>query len=300
MKEQRIGWLGTGRMGTAMASRLLAAGYRDMAVWNRTAAKAGPLVSAGAQQVDRIAQLRSCDIVFTTVMSSPDLLAVAIGEGGLLTGPSTPKILVDCSTVSPDASAEVREAAARCGTAMLAAPISGNPAMVSEGKAAIAASGPLHAFDSVRPLLESIAATVVHCGTGEEARLLKLCHNLISGTLTAALAEAAVLAEKSGVDVASFLDFLDGSVMSSTFITEKGKAIRARDYTPTFTLEDQRKDFDLGMAAARAAEVPMPLAATTHQLIQVAIGRGFRNEDYVTVYELAAQSAGIDHGGKSW
>ena len=178
---------------------------------------------------------------------------------------------------------------------MLSAPISGNPAMVAAGKAALAVSGPQNAFDDARPLLESIAATVVHCGTSEEARLVKLCHNLVGGILTEALAEALVLSEEGGVSAATFLDFIDGSVMASTFVTEKGKAIRTRDYTPTFTLENQRKDFDLGMAAARALEVPMPLAASTYQLIQTGIGRGFRNDDYVTLYEVAAQSAGIDH-----
>ena len=295
MSDQRIGWLGTGRMGTAMATRLLHAGYDDMAVWNRTASKTAQLVSAGAEHVDHIADLATCDIVFITVMSSPDLLAVTLDGGGLLAGDTTPKILVDCSTVSQDASDEVRRAAADRGTAMLSAPISGNPAMVAAGKAALAVSGPRNAFDDARPLLESIAATVVHCGTCEEARLVKLCHNLVGGILTEALAEALVLSEEGGVSAATFLDFIDGSVMASTFITEKGQAIRTRDYTPTFTLENQRKDFDLGMAAARALEVPMPLAASTYQLIQTGIGRGFRNDDYVTLYEVAAQSAGIDH-----
>ena len=298
MSDQRIGWLGTGRMGTAMATRLLHAGHGDMTVWNRTASKTEQLVSAGADQVEHIADLATCDIVFTTVMSSPDLLAVTLDVGGLLAGDTTPKILVDCSTVSQDASEEVRKAAADRGTAMLSAPISGNPTMVAEGKAALAVSGPQDAFDDARALLEAIAATVVHCGTGEEARLVKLCHNLLGGMLTEALAETLVLSEKGGVSAATFLDFIDGSVMASTFVAEKGRAIRTRDYTPTFTLENQRKDFDLGMAAARALEVPMPLAASTYQLIQTGIGRGFRNDDYVTLYELAAQSAGIDRRGE--
>ena len=157
------------------------------------------LVSAGAEHVDHIADLATCDIVFTTVMSSPDLLAVTLEDGGLLVGETTPKILVGCSTVSQDASEEVRRAAADRGTAMLSAPISGNPAMVAAGKAALAVSGPQNAFDDARPLLESIAATVVHCGTSEEARLVKLCHNLLGGILTEALAEAVVLTEKGGV-----------------------------------------------------------------------------------------------------
>ena len=126
MSDQRIGWLGTGRMGTAMATRVLRAGHDDMTVWNRTASKTAELVSAGAEHVDHIADLATCDIIFTTVMSSPDLLAVTLEDGGLLVGETTPKILVGCSTVSQDASEEVRRAAAHRGTAMLSAPISGN------------------------------------------------------------------------------------------------------------------------------------------------------------------------------
>lgn len=294
MSDQRIGWLGTGRMGTAMATRVLRAGHGDTTVWNRTASKTAELVSAGAEHVDHIADLATCDIIFTTVMSSPDLLAVTLEDGGLLVGETTPKILVDCSTVSGRVRGGTQGGCPSWDCDALRTH-QWEPAMVAAGKAALAVSGPQNAFDDARPLLESIAATVVHCGTSEEARLVKLCHNLLGGILTEALAEAVVLSEKGGVSAAAFLDFLDGSVMASTFVTEKGKAIRTRDYTPTFTLENQRKDFDLGMAAARALEVPMPLAASTYQLIQTGIGRGFRNDDYVTLYEVAAQSAGIDH-----
>ncbi|WP_197379344.1 NAD(P)-dependent oxidoreductase [Mycolicibacterium mengxianglii] len=298
MSEQRIGWLGTGRLGTAMAGRLMEGGRNDLRVWNRTASKAAPLVAAGAEQVDTIDGLTGCDIVFITVMSSPDLLAVTLGPGGLLVGTTAPQVIVDCSTVSEDAAETVRAAAADRGTAMLSAPVSGNAAMVSAGHAAIVASGPVDAFEAARGYLESIAATVVHCGFNEEARLVKLCHNLLLGMITEALAEVVTLCEKGGIAPAAFLDFINGSVLASTFIASKGEAIRARDYEPTFTSESLRKDFDLGLAAARALEVPLPLAASTHQLIQTAIGYGFRTDDYVALYELTARAAGIERQGQ--
>ncbi|WP_193047950.1 NAD(P)-dependent oxidoreductase [Mycolicibacterium baixiangningiae] len=296
MSDQRIGWLGTGRLGTAMATRLLEGGTTNLTVWNRTASKAAALVSTGAQQVDTIDDLTGCDIVFTTVMSSPDLLAVTLGPGGLLTGKTAPKVIVDCSTVSEDAAKEVRNAAAERGTAMLSAPVSGNASMVAAGRAAIVASGPDEAFEAARGYLESMAVSVVHCGPNEEAPLVKLCHNLLLGMITEALAEVVTLSEKGGVAPAVFLDFINGSVLASTFIGNKGEAIRSRDYAPTFTSKSLRKDFDLGLAAARALEVPLPLAAATHHLIQTAIGYGYGDDDYVTLYELAARAAGIERG----
>jgi 3-hydroxyisobutyrate dehydrogenase-like beta-hydroxyacid dehydrogenase len=286
----RIGWLGTGRMGREMAARLISDGAA-LTVWNRTASKTEPLVEIGAARADTVSDLGRCDIVFTMVTSPPDLLAVTLGPGGLLHAQPSPSIVVDCSTVSAEAAAEVRAEAASRGIGFLSAPISGQPGMVAEGQASIIASGPKQVFETVQPYLEAIAPSVTYAGAGEEARLVKLCHNLMLGVITEALAEATTLVEKGGVTRKAFLDFIDGSVLGSTHIRHKGRAIRARNYEPTATLENLRKDFDLGLAAARALEVPMPVAATTHQLIQTAIGHGHGKSDYVALYEAARAAA---------
>ena len=123
-----LGWLGTGRMGAALAGRLIEAGER-VTVWNRTAAKTAPLVCRGARAVERIADLGSCDIVFATVSSSRDLEEVVVA---LLAGTSRPELIVDCSTVSSAASARVRAMADEAGVDFLAAPVSGNPHVVAE------------------------------------------------------------------------------------------------------------------------------------------------------------------------
>jgi 3-hydroxyisobutyrate dehydrogenase-like beta-hydroxyacid dehydrogenase len=295
--DHDIGWLGTGRMGTAMAARLISDGAA-VTVWNRTASKTAPLIELGATRADTLSDLGHCDIVFTTVTSSPDLLAVTLGPKGLLRAQPSPRIVVDCSTVSAEASAEIRAEAANRDIAFLSAPISGQPDMIAEGHASIIASGPAQAFDAVRQYLQAIAPQVTYCGGGEEARLVKLGHNLLLGMITQALAEVTTLAEKGGVAPSAFLDFIDGSVLGSTFIRHKGQAIRTRNYAPTLTTADLRKDFDLGIAAARQLEVPMPVAAITYQLIQTAIGHGYGKSDYVTLYELASGAAalpGRDH-----
>lgn len=295
MTEHHIGWLGTGRMGSAMAARLIATGAA-VTVWNRTASKTVPLIELGATQADTVNDLGRCDIVFTSVTSSPDLLAVTLGPEGLFNAfnaQSAPRIVVDTSTVSAEAAAEVRAEAAGRGIEFLSAPISGNGNVVTQGRASIIASGPRSVFDTVLPYLQAIAPSVTYAGAGEEARLVKLAHNVMVGMITEALAEVTVLAEKGGVAPSAFLDFIDGSVLGSVFIGYKGQAIRNHDYEPTFTTELLRKDFDLGLGAARSLEVPMPVAATTYQAIQTAIGYGYGKSDFATLYEVAARAAAI-------
>jgi 3-hydroxyisobutyrate dehydrogenase-like beta-hydroxyacid dehydrogenase len=302
VSEHRIGWLGTGRMGSAMAARLISAGAA-VTVWNRTASKTPSLVELGATHADTVSDLSRCDIVFTSVTSSPDLLAVTLGPEGLFNafkafkGESAPRIVVDTSTVSAEAAAEVRAEAAGRGIEFLSAPISGNGNVVAQGRASIIASGPRSVFDTVLPYLQAIAPSVTYAGAGEEARLVKLAHNLMVGMITEALAEVTVLAEKGGVAPSAFLDFIDGSVLGSVFIGYKGQAIRAHDYEPTFTTELLRKDFDLGLGAARSLEVPMPVAATTYQAIHTAIGHGYGKSDFATLYEVAARAAALPREG---
>lgn len=290
--DHHIGWLGTGRMGSAMAARLISHGA-ELTVWNRTASKTTPLVEMGATSAEKISDLGKCDIVFTSVMSSPDLLEVTLGPGGLLLAQPAPRIIVDTSTVSAEAAAQVRAEAASRGIGFISAPISGNANVVTQGRAAIIASGPAAVFDTVRSYLQAIAPSVTYCGVGEEARLVKLGHNLLVGIITQALAEVTVLAEKGGVAPSAFLDFIDGSVLGSMFIAYKGQQFRDRDYEPTFTTENLRKDFDLGLAAARALEVPMPVGSATHHLIQTAVGHGHGKSDFATLYEVAARAAAL-------
>jgi 3-hydroxyisobutyrate dehydrogenase-like beta-hydroxyacid dehydrogenase len=289
---RRLGWLGTGRMGSEMARRLLAAGC-DVAVYNRTRAKAEPLAEAGAKVVGSAADLGGRDIVFTTVGSPEDLLACVLGPDGLMSQDAVPAVLVDCSTVSPEASSRVREELARRGTSMLAAPVMGNPAVVAPGKMTAAVSGPREAFEIAEPYLAILGRGTTYVGEGELARTVKLCHNLFLGVVAQSLAEITVLAEKSGVSREAFLGCINQSVMGSLFTGYKTPAYVNLDFTPTFTATLLRKDFDLGLAAAREREVPMPVASVTYQLVQSLIGHGHGNSDFAALLELQAESAGM-------
>lgn len=291
--DASVGWIGTGRMGQAMADRLLRAGA-DLSVYNRTRAKTEALVSDGAKAVDRVTELSDRDVVFITVASSDDLLAVLGGEGGLLTGPTVPRIVVDCSTVSPEASAEARAMAVERGVELLAAPVSGNPKVVRAGKLTMVVSGPRPAFDAVEARLCQMASEVTYVGDGDLSRLVKLCHNLLLGVVIEALAEITVLAERGGVSRHDFLAFLNSSVMGSTFTKYKSPALVNLEFKPTFTTKLLRKDFDLGLAAGRELGVPMPVAALVHQLLQAAIGEGIGEMDFAALIGLVANGAGVE------
>jgi 3-hydroxyisobutyrate dehydrogenase len=289
-----IGWIGAGRMGAAMASRLVAVGY-DVAIYNRTRSKAEAVAGEKASVVDRPADLANCDMVFTMVSASADFEEVVLGDAGLLSGDgSTPRVLVDCSTVSAEASQTVREAAAERGTELLAAPVSGNPSVVRAGKDTLAVSGPRAAYDEVLPVLQQLGRSVTYVGEGEVARLVKICHNVLLGVVTQSLAEITVLAQRGGTSREAFLSFLNDSVMGSTFTRYKTPALVNLDFTPSFTNPLLHKDIELGLEAGKELGVPMPVAALTAHLVASAIGAGYDKEDFATLLLEQARRSGVE------
>lgn len=292
VQELRLGWLGLGRMGSALVRRLLEAGC-DVGVYNRTAAKAEPFAAAGAEIASSPAELATRDIVFVTVGTPEDLFDAILGPGGLMSSDAAPSILVDCSTISVETSQRVRGQLAERGTALLAAPVMGNPRVASAGRLTLAVSGPLETFRAAQPYLALLGAGATYVGDGELARVVKLCHNLFLGVVTQSLAEVTVLAQRSGVSREAFLNCLNNSVMGSTFTRYKTPAFVNLDFHPTFTAELLRKDFDLGLAAARERQVPLPVASLVHQLVQSLIGHGYADQDFAALIELEAESAGL-------
>jgi 3-hydroxyisobutyrate dehydrogenase len=281
-------------MGFALAARLLDAGC-DVAVYNRTRAKAEPLAERGAVVVDAVAELADRDIVFTMVAGPEDFKAVVLGEDGLLSrADAAPAVIVDSSTVSPEASAQVRAETEARGVALLAAPVSGNPSVVDAGKLTVVVSGPADAWEAARPYLELFGVGATYVGEGDVARLVKICHNLMLGVVAQSLAEITVLAEKGGVSRAAFLEFLNKSVMGSMFTRYKTPAIVNLDFTPTFTPALLYKDFHLGFEAAEEHGVPMPVAAAAQQVVQTLMGFGYEEIDFMALLELEARASSLE------
>lgn len=288
----RVGWIGTGRMGYALAARLLDAGV-DLWIWNRTRSKAEPLTELGATVVDSPADLAERDIVFTMVGGPKDVLAVTLGNDGVLSRPDRcPSILVDSTTIDPATSQRLTSDASERGVAVLAAPVSGNPEVVRSGKLTAVVSGPEEAFHTARPYLETFGRKVTHVGTGDEARLVKICHNLMLGVVTQSMAEITILAEAAGVKRSDFLEFLNDSVMGSTFTRYKTPAFVNLDYTPTFTWDLLRKDLELGLKSGRELNVPLPLTALTHAIVTEGIGLGYAAQDFAALLTKQARASG--------
>jgi 3-hydroxyisobutyrate dehydrogenase len=280
LSQHRIGWIGTGRMGFAMAQRLLKGGA-DVAVWNRTRSKAEPLADDGATVVDSPADLADRDIVFTMVGGPADFVQVTLEDGGVL-------------SVDEAASSRVRAAATEMGVPMLAAPVSGNAKVVKAGKLTFAVSGPEDTYNTARPYLDAIGRGSSYVGEGELSRFIKICHNVFLGVVIQNMVEITVLAEKAGVPRHAFLDFLNNSVMGSMFSKYKTPSLVNLDYSVTFTPKLLLKDLDLGLAAARANGVPMPVTAAAREIVQSLIGNGYTEEDFSALLSLHAAASGLD------
>jgi 3-hydroxyisobutyrate dehydrogenase-like beta-hydroxyacid dehydrogenase len=278
-------------MGYEMAARL-AKGGCDVAVWNRTKAKAEPLEKYGAKVVNQLEELSTKDILFCMVSTYEDVKEV-IGKALAKPG-AKPKMVVECSSISLEGSAELREFLKSRGIEYLAAPVSGNAKAIKAGKLTFVVSGPKAAYEKARPYLDLIGMGSSYVGEGELSRIVKICHNVFLGVVTQSLAEVTVLAQKAGVPRHAFLDFLNKSVMGSVFTRYKTPAFVNLDFKVTFTPKLLRKDMDLGLDAGRNFEVPMPLAALTRDLIQQMIGHGMTEQDFATLLLMQAKASGIE------
>ena len=289
-KTATLGWIGTGRMGYAMAERL-AKGGCDLTVWNRTAEKAQPLTQQGAKVAKDLKELAAKDIVFCMVSTWDDVKQVM---EKLLCGSDRPKMVVECSSISLEGSAELRQLLKKNRVEYLAAPVSGNAKVIKAGKLTFVVSGPKAAYELARPYLDTMGTGSSYVGEGELARIAKICHNVHLGVVIQSLCEITLLAEKAGMPRHAFLDFLNKSVMGSMFTRYKTPALVNLDFHVTFTPKLLRKDLDLGLDAGRNLEVPMPVTSITRDLLQQMIGQGMTEQDFSTLILAQAKASGVE------
>jgi len=280
-------------MGYAMAERL-AKGGCDIAVWNRTKAKAEPLTKHGAKVVNQLEELSTKDILFVMVSTYEDVKEVigkTLAAGG---NAGKPKMVVECSSISLEGSAELRKNLAGKGVEYLAAPVSGNAKVIKAGKLTFVVSGPKAAYEKAKPYLDMMGTGSSYVGEGELARIAKICHNVMLGVVIQNLCEITILAQKAGMPRHAFLDFLNKSVMGSMFTRYKTPALVNLDFHVTFTPKLLRKDLDLGLDAARNLEVPMPLSSLMRDLLQQMIGQGMTEQDFSALILAQAKASGIE------
>ena len=300
--KQRIGWIGMGRMGYPMAERLLKAGY-DVSIWNRTRAKAEPLAKIGGKVVDNLFDLKEVDVLFSIVSTGKDLEQVYFGKNSVTGhGGKIPKIFVDCSTISVEESASIRDRLGQLGSEFVAAPVSGNAKVIKAGKLSTVLSGSEAACKTVTPMLEVVAPQgVSYVGAGELARICKIAHNVMLAVVIENLIEITLLANKMGVPRHAFLAFMNNGVMGSMFTRYKSPALVNLDWSTTFTPELLRKDLDLGLALGREWDVPMPVTAATREVLQTHFGAAtlkpdpekYLQEDFAALLETMALASGM-------
>ena len=276
-----VGLIGLGNMGSAFAERLLDAGY-DLVVHNRTPEKAQPLADRGAAVAGSVAELAGgADVVLSSLADDEALESVA---AEVVDAARPGAVLVDASTVSPDASEGVAALAEQASLLYVRAPVSGNPGVVRAGNAAFIVSGPPVALDRVEPVLRAIGPTIHVVGDAEEARVVKLAINLVIAGLAQLMAEALVLGEAWGVSRAALLDTMGSSAAGAPFVKYKTEPLLRDDYSATFTTTLVAKDIDLVLDAAEVEGVRLPLAEDLKALVRSAIEAGYGNDDFMALF----------------
>lgn len=276
-----VGLIGLGNMGTAIAERVLDAGY-GLAVYNRTPEKAEPLRRRGAVVAETPADLvEQVDVVLTSLADDEAFTAVA---AEVLAAAPPRTVLVDMSTVSPGASARVASLAEEASVEYLRAPVSGNPSVVRAGNLSFIVSGPRETLERVEPVILAIGPTIHHVGGGEQARIVKLAINLMIAGLAQLMSEALVLGEASGVSRADLLEVMGSSAAGAPFVKYKTEPLLREDFSATFTTALMEKDIGLVLDAAEEAGVELPVATEMKTLLRAAIDAGYADDDFIALY----------------
>ena len=294
--ERRLGWpggscnvgfVGLGAMGRPMALHLQRAGHR-LAVWARRPASIGDLPARVCATPAELG--RCCEVVFTVITSSPDVERVALGKVGLIEGMAPGSVLVDCSTIAPDAARHIAARLGEKGVHFLDAPVSGGEQGAIEATLAIMAGGDADVLERVRPLLECLGQRIVHIGPNGAGQVAKACNQMIMVAAIEAAAEAMRLAAGAGVDGARVRQALAGGSAASRVLDVMGERMVRRDFSAGIEARLHHKDFGLVLEAARQSGVPVPLAAVVAQQVNALMAQGWGRDDtssLLRVLELA-------------
>ena len=281
----RIGWFGLGLMGSVMAPRLAAAG------WSVTGFDPvqGRAAGCGLSEAASLAELAAgAEVLISMIPDDTAFGAVARAVAGAAR-PGT--VLIDMSTVSPNASAEGAKALAAAGVTLLRSPVSGSTGLAAEGGLSLLVSGPEDVFAAQRPILETLGQRITWLGEGEEARAAKLVINTVIAAINGALAEALQLGEASGLGRAQLVDLIAGSAAASPYIGSKVEKLKARDHTPAATVALIGKDLDMALALALARGIAVPLAAANRARVAEAEAAGWGLCDLSSLADLPRANA---------
>ncbi len=280
-------------MGSRMARRLLAAGH-TLIGYNRTKAKAEPLLDAGMKWADTPrAVAEASEVVFSMIANNRALRAVAEGDEGILAGLSAGKIYVEMSTVSPAAIRELAKQVESKGAEMLDAPVSGSSITLDEGKLSFMVGGKREVFDRVLPYLQAIGPKATYVGGHGLAAAMKIATNLSLAVQMLAFSEGVLLAEKSGIARETAVEVLLNSVMASPMVKYRGPFILKMPEEAIFDVNMMQKDLLLALEMGRQLDVPLPTTAIANQMLTATRAMGLAEKDFAIMFEALARMAGV-------
>ncbi len=288
--KPRVGFLGLGTMGSAMAANLAKAGF-PLVVWNRTTAKIEPLLRLGAKAGKSPAHVASeVEVVITMVSRPQDVEAIVLGPSGVLEGLKASSVLVDMSTVSPETSRKLAGAVAAKQAEFLDAPVVGSKGPATEGTLVILVGGLPQTLERCKGILQAVGKRIVYAGNIGMGSALKLSTNLMLSHLMAGFSEAVLLAQSAGLEPVRLLDVLEASTFRSPWYQTKGTGVLQKDFSPHFTVKHMRKDLELMCQLAQELGVQLPVTEAVRRLYAEAEGTGKAELDYSAVFAHLAAS----------
>jgi len=279
----KVGFIGLGAMGRPMALHVHKAGH-DLHVWARRPESAAGLPATVCATPAELG--RRCAVVFTIITSSADVEAVALGADGLIEGMAPDSVLIDCSTIAPDAARRIAARFAERGVHMLDAPVSGGTQGAIDATLAIMAGGDAAVLERVRPLLDCLGQRIVHIGPNGAGQVAKACNQMIMVAAIEAAAEAMRLAAAAGVDCAKVKQALAGGSAASRVLDVMGERMVRRDFAAGIEARLHHKDFGLVLEAARKSGVPVPLTATVAQQLNALMAQGWGKDDTASLLRV--------------
>jgi 2-hydroxy-3-oxopropionate reductase len=281
----RVGFIGLGIMGKPMARRLLDAGW-ELTVHSRSPGPVDELVAAGATAAGTPSQVaRASDVVVTMLPDTPDVQEVVLGADGVAAGAAAGSLVIDMSSIDPGPARELASALAERGVAMLDAPVSGGERGAIDGTLSIMVGGPEEAFARAEPLFAALGSTIVHVGSAGAGQVTKACNQLVVAATIEAVAEALVLAERSGVDPARVRAALLGGFAGSKILEVHGQRMLDGDYTPGFRARLHAKDARIVLEAADAAGAPVPSFETVARQLHAVLDAGDGDLDHSALHK---------------
>lgn len=293
MTNMKIAFIGMGTMGAPMALNLLKAGY-DVTVHNRTRDREIPVATAGAQRAASPQAAAAADVVVTCVSDTPDVEAVLLGDQGVIHGARPGTIVIDMSTISPQATQNIAAALANKNIAFVDAPVSGGSEGAKSGTLSIMAGGDAETISKVHPVLAAMGSTITHIGPVGSGQLTKAINQIIVAGTYWSVAEGLALGLKAGLDMDQVVQAVGGGAAGSWGLTHRSSNMIQNDYPLGFRVRLHQKDLNIALEAARTLGVPLPVAAYVEQMETGLINRGYGDEDLSAIARTVREQAGIE------